>query len=105
MAFLTRDKFNLQKISFRNLLLLFLAAVVLGLIGIIAKVIAKNDGSFGAIGQASLKAFQVSEAQAQTCWTNIPGGCAAEGCGSQAGTEAAEASAAECCSCGAESTS
>jgi hypothetical protein len=93
MAFLTRDKFNLQKVSFRNLLLLFLATVVLGLIGLIAKVIAKNDVSFGAIGQAGLKAFHVSEAQALNCWDLPAGGCGCvvtEACGSQAGPESGE---------------
>jgi hypothetical protein len=74
MASLIREKFNLQKVGFKNILVLVLLIVVFGLIGIIAKAITKDSVNFSSLSQIKLKAINISDAQA--CW-DPPTSCAA----------------------------
>lgn len=87
MTALIYEKFNLQKAGFKNLVLLILMIVVLGLIGIIAKAIAKGNTDFSGLGQTAIKTLNISEAQAQ-CWV-APSSCAScASCASCTSTDA-----------------
>ncbi len=74
----------------RNFVLLVLFIFALGIIGIIAKAVTKNERSFSIFGASGLGSLNISETQAQ-CW--IPPG-------SESGVPCENSSGAECASGG-----
>jgi hypothetical protein len=72
-------KLNIKKITTKNLVVLVLVMMMMGILGVVAKI----------IGGDAMKMTNVSKAQAQ-CWsyTSVGGGCAcgdAGGCGTGEG--------------------